>query len=51
MQVMLIWESNKKEVVMQDEYEYLNKTNLKIEIHFIYHESYYVNRSISCVVT
>lgn len=49
MQVMLIWESNKKEVVMQD--EYLNKTNLNIEIHFIYHESYYVNRSISCVVT
>lgn len=50
---MLIWESNKKEVVMQDEYEYLNKTNLNtcIEIHFIYHESYYVNRSISCVVT
>lgn len=50
---MLIWESNKNEVVMQDEYEYLNKTNLNIEIHFIYHESYYVpvNRSISCVVT
>lgn len=32
---MLIWESNKKEVVMQDEYEYLNKTNLKKYILYI----------------
>lgn len=47
---MFIWESNKKEVVMQDEYEYLNKINLNIEIYFIYYELYYVNRLISYVV-